>query len=42
MFCALNNRRLEVAADDAVETMLAIAAGVLDESAAADWLAPRI
>jgi len=37
-FCALNDYGLEVAADDAVATMLAISAGELDESLVADWL----
>lgn len=41
VFCALNNHQLEVAVDDAVETMLAIAAGELDESAVANWLTQR-
>lgn len=38
MFCALNGRELEVAPDEAVSTMLAIAAGELDEVAVAAWL----
>jgi len=35
MFCALNGRRLEVSADEAVDMMLAIAAGGVGEAAAA-------
>ncbi len=42
MFCALNGRSLHVPADDAVDTMLAIAAGELDEAEAAVWLTARI
>ena len=42
MFCALNDRELHVAADDAVATMQAIAAGELDEAAVAAWLADRL
>ncbi len=42
MFCALNGYRLEVPPDDAVDTMFAIAAGELDETAIAAWLAERI
>lgn len=42
MFCALNSYQLEVGVDDAVETMLAIAAGDTDESAVAEWLRQRI
>lgn len=38
MFCALNDYSLDVPADEAVETMLAIAAGELDEGAVARWL----
>jgi len=38
MFCALNDYSLGVPADEAVETMLAIAAGELDEAAMARWL----
>jgi death-on-curing protein len=38
MFCALNGQALDVRADDAVETMLAIASGEVDEAAVADWL----
>lgn len=35
MFCALNGRELCVSADDAVETMLKVAEGELDEAAGA-------
>ena len=42
MFCALNGRELEATADDAVNTVLAIAAGELDEQAIAQWLEPRL
>jgi prophage maintenance system killer protein len=42
VFCALNGHDLRVQPDDAVEMMLAIAAGDLDESAAAVWLRDRI
>lgn len=38
IFLALNGYRLEVAADDAVTQMLAVAAGDLDEEAVAAWL----
>ena len=42
MFLTLNGHSLHVAADDAVETMLAIAAGDLDEAAVNTWLSDRI
>lgn len=42
MYCALNGCPLEVPADEAVDTMLAVAAGELGESAIADWLKIRI
>ena len=42
VFCALNGHDLRVQPDDAIEMMLAIAAGDLDESAVADWLRDRI
>jgi death-on-curing protein len=42
MFCALNGRELEVPPDEAVSTMLAIAAGELDETAVAAWLTDRL
>lgn len=38
MFLALNGHRLEVATDDAVNLMLAVAAGELDEAAVGSWL----
>ncbi len=42
MFLALNGRRLEVAADDAVNLMLEIASGQLDEAAVTHWLEERV
>jgi death-on-curing protein len=42
MFVMLNGRRLEVPADDAVSTMLALAAGELDEVGMALWLNDRV
>ena len=42
MFCALNGYSLRVEPDEAVETMLAIAAGELDEAAVARWLGPHL
>lgn len=42
MFLVLNGGSLRVTADDAVETMLAIAAGDLDEAAVKVWLTDRI
>jgi death-on-curing protein len=42
MFCVLNGYRLEVAADEAVDLMLAIAAGELEETAVAAWLTERL
>jgi len=42
MFCALNDRRLEASPDEAVATMLAIAAGELDEVAVAAWIAHQL
>ncbi len=42
MFCALNDYSLQVEPDEAVETMLAIAAGELDEAAVARWLDPHL
>ena len=42
MFCALNGYMLEVASDDAVDRMLAIAAGELDETEVANWLSERL
>jgi death-on-curing protein len=42
MFVMLNGHRLEVPADDAVSTMLAVAAGEVDEVGMAVWLAGRV
>jgi prophage maintenance system killer protein len=42
MFVVLNGHQLEVAADVAVTTMLAVAAGELDEPGLSSWLAVRI
>ena len=42
MFCALNGHELDVPPDEAVSTMLAIAAGELDEVAVAAWLTDRL
>jgi death-on-curing protein len=42
MFCALNGRDLQVADSDAVTTILAVAAGELDEGAVAAWLAEHL
>lgn len=42
MFCALNGHELLATADDAVNTIIAIAAGELDEPAVAQWLQPRL
>jgi len=42
VFCALNGHDLRVQPDNAIEMMLAIAAGKFDESAVADWLRERI
>ena len=42
MFVVLNGYRLEVAPDDAVTTMLAVAAGELDEPGLSSWLTERI
>jgi prophage maintenance system killer protein len=42
MFCALNGRGLEIRADEAVDTMQAIAAGDLNEMSASQWLSPRL
>jgi prophage maintenance system killer protein len=41
-FLTLNGHSLKIPADDAVETMLAIAAGDLDEAAVYIWLGDRI
>ena len=42
VFCSLNGYQLEVPPDDAVEAMMAIAAGELDEPAVAEWLGERL
>ena len=42
MFLTLNGHVLRVASDDAVETILAIAAGEMDEAAMGAWLAERM
>lgn len=42
IFLALNGHRLEVPADDAVNLMLAIAAGDYDEKAVMAWLQGRL
>jgi death-on-curing protein len=42
MFCLLNGYQLEATVDDAVSQMLAVAAGAVDESQMARWLAERI
>jgi death on curing protein len=42
MFCALNGHQLEVPPDEAVDTMLAVAAGERGEVAVAAWLSRRL
>jgi death-on-curing protein len=42
MFCALNGHELDVPPDEAVATMLAIAAGELDEVAVVAWLTAHL
>ena len=42
MFCALNGYQLETTTDDAVNLMLAVAAGDVDEAAMASWLSQRL
>ena len=42
MFCALNGHDLHVDADDAVEQILAVAAGEVDEGGMAAWLSQRL
>jgi death-on-curing protein len=39
MFCMLNGHELDVPTEEAVSTMLAVAAGDLDEAALSQWLA---
>ena len=41
MFCLLNDRDLEVDTDDAVNQMLEVAAGEIDEVATTEWLSTR-
>jgi death-on-curing protein len=38
MFCAINGHRLEVLPDDAVSSVIAIAAGEWDEARTAQWV----
>jgi death-on-curing protein len=42
MFCALNDHELHVPVDDAVNQMLAVAAGKIDEEAMAVWLSGKL
>ena len=42
VFCDLNGYEVQAGVDDAVETMLAVAAGEMDEAALADWLRARL
>jgi death on curing protein len=42
MFIVLNNHQLDVSDDDAVNQMLAVAAGEIDEEAMTEWLATRL
>jgi len=42
IFCTLNGHQLEVPPDDAVDLMIAIAAGDIDEAAVATWLSERL
>lgn len=42
MFVALNDRQLEVSADEAVDLMLAVAAGEVDEVTIQEWLSGRL
>jgi death-on-curing protein len=42
MFCLLNNRDLHVETDDAVNQMLGVAAGDIDEPAMSAWLSARV
>ena len=41
VFLELNNAALEVDDDDAVETMLSVAAGQTDEATLTQWLSER-
>jgi len=42
MFCALDGYRLEVPTNDAVDLMLAVAAGEIDATEVAAWLTERL
>jgi death-on-curing protein len=42
MFCLLNGRDFRVENDDAVNQMLGVAAGEIDEAGMASWLAARL
>lgn len=42
MFCILNGYKLEVPADDAVDLMLAVAAGDIDATGVAAWLTEHL
>ncbi len=42
MFCALNGHELHVPVDEAVNQMLAVAAGEIDEQALAVWLSGKL
>jgi death-on-curing protein len=42
MFLILNELHLEATADDAVTTMVAVAAGEIDEEGLAEWLSARV
>jgi len=42
MFCVLNGYTLDVPPEEAVATMLAVAAGDLDEAAVRTWLMARV
>jgi death on curing protein len=42
LFCELNGLELACTADDAVEQMLRVASGAVEEGAMASWLASRV
>ncbi len=42
LFLAVNHRRLETTQIDAIETMLSLASGTLDENALAAWVRDKI
>jgi prophage maintenance system killer protein len=42
MFSVLNDHELEVTVDDAVNQMLAVAAGDVDDAAMAHWLSEHM